>query len=163
MVRVHKKTFLIFIDNSFSTKAKTSRYVTNIDNIKNDAILAIENLNTKGNFKIITSSLDVNTDPLDKNKAINTIKQIESTYSEDNLSTYNFNIADYEQIFICDLPLFREAINVIENNSYLKEHLKHFDHHESSVSDNNHSFVNEVISINGLTVSATYLFYQYLQ
>ena len=95
-----KKTFLIFIDNSFSTKAKTSRYVTNIDNIKNDAILAIENLNTKGNFKIITSSLDVNTDPLDKNKAINTIKQIESTYSEDNLSTYNFNIADYEQIFI---------------------------------------------------------------
>ena len=42
-----KKTFLIFIDNSFSTKARTSRYVTNIDNIKNDAILAIENLNTK--------------------------------------------------------------------------------------------------------------------
>lgn len=73
------------------------------------------------------------------------------------------DLSNYEQIFICDLPLFREAINVIENNSYLKEHLKHFDHHESSVSDNNHSFVNEVISINGLTVSATYLFYQYLK
>ena len=73
------------------------------------------------------------------------------------------DLSNYEQIFICDLPLFREAINVIENNSYLKEHLKHFDHHESSVSDNTHSFVNEVISINGLTVSATYLFYQYLK
>ena len=73
------------------------------------------------------------------------------------------DLSNYEQIFICDLPLFRETINVIENNSYLKEHLKHFDHHESSVSDNNHSFVNEVISINGLTVSATYLFYQYLK
>lgn len=73
------------------------------------------------------------------------------------------DLSNYEQIFICDLPLFRETINVIENNSYLKEHLKHFDHHESSVSDNNLSFVNEVISINGLTVSATYLFYQYLK
>ena len=73
------------------------------------------------------------------------------------------DLSNYEQIFICDLPLFRETINVIENNSYLKEHLKHFDHHESSVSDNNHSFVNEVISINGLIVSATYLFYQYLK
>lgn len=73
------------------------------------------------------------------------------------------DLSNYEQIFICDLPLFREPINVIEDNSYLKEHLKHFDHHESSVSDNNHSFVNEVISINGLTVSATYLFYQYLK
>lgn len=73
------------------------------------------------------------------------------------------DLSNYEQIFICDLPLFRETINVIENNSYLKEHLKHFDHHESSVRDNNHSFVNEVISINGLTVSATYLFYQYLK
>lgn len=73
------------------------------------------------------------------------------------------DLSNYEQIFICDLPLFRETINVIENNSYLKEHLKHFDHHELSVSDNNHSFVNEVISINGLTVSATYLFYQYLK
>lgn len=73
------------------------------------------------------------------------------------------DLSNYEQIFICDLPLFRETINVIEDNSYLKEHLKHFDHHESSVSDNNHSFVNEVISINGLTVSATYLFYQYLK
>lgn len=73
------------------------------------------------------------------------------------------DFSNYEQIFICDLPFFKETINVIEDNSYLKEHLKHFDHHESSVRDNNHSFVNEVISINGLTVSATYLFYQYLK
>ena len=73
------------------------------------------------------------------------------------------DFSSYEQIFICDLPFFKETINVIENNSYLKEHLKHFDHHESSVSDNNYSFVNEVISIDGLTVSATYLFYQYLK
>lgn len=70
---------------------------------------------------------------------------------------------NYEQIFICDLPFSKETINVIDDNSYLKEHLKHFDHHESSVRDNNHSFVNEVISIDGLTVSATYLFYQYLK
>ena len=73
------------------------------------------------------------------------------------------DVSNYEQIFICDVPRVRETMSVIENNSYLKEHLKHFDHHESSVSDNNHSFVNEVISINGLTVSATYLFYQYLK
>ncbi len=73
------------------------------------------------------------------------------------------DFSNYEQIFICDLPFFKETINVIEDNNYLKEHLKHFDHHESSVRDNNHSFVNEVISINGLTVSATYLFYQYLK
>ena len=73
------------------------------------------------------------------------------------------DFSNYEQIFICDLPFFKVTINVIENNSYLKEHLKHFDHHESSGSDNNYSFVNEVISIDGLTVSATYLFYQYLK
>lgn len=73
------------------------------------------------------------------------------------------DFSNYEQIFICDLPFFKVTINAIENNSYLKEHLKHFDHHESSVSDNNYSFINEVISINGLTVSATYLFYQYLK
>lgn len=73
------------------------------------------------------------------------------------------DFSNYKQIFICDLPFFKETINVIENNSYLKEHLKHFDHHESGVSDNNYSFVNEVISIDGLTVSATYLFYQYLK
>lgn len=73
------------------------------------------------------------------------------------------DFSNYEQIFICDLPFYEETINVIENNNYLKEHLKHFDHHESSVSDNGHSFVNEVISIDGLTVSATYLFYQYLK
>lgn len=72
------------------------------------------------------------------------------------------DFSNYEQIFICDLPFSKDTIKVIDNNSYLKEHLKHFDHHESSVSDNNHSFVNEVISIDGLTVSATYLFYQYL-
>lgn len=69
---------------------------------------------------------------------------------------------NYEQIFICDLPFYKETINVIENNVYLKEHLKHFDHHESNVSDNTYSFVNEVISVNDLKVSATYLFYQYL-
>ena len=73
------------------------------------------------------------------------------------------DFSNYEQIFICDLPFSKDAIKVIEDNSYLKEHLKHFDHHESSVSGNNHSFVNEVISIDGLTVSATYLFYQYLK
>lgn len=72
------------------------------------------------------------------------------------------DFSNYEQIFICDLPFSKETINVIENNNYLKEHLKHFDHHESSVSDNTYSFINEVISINGLKVSATYLFYQYL-
>ena len=72
------------------------------------------------------------------------------------------DFSNYEQIFICDLPFYKETIHVIENNNYLKEHLKHFDHHESSVSDNTYSFINEVISINGLKVSATYLFYQYL-
>ena len=72
------------------------------------------------------------------------------------------DFSNYEQIFICDLPFSKDTIKVIDNNSYLKEHLKHFDHHESSVSDNNHSFVNEVIRINDLQVSATYLFYQYL-
>lgn len=68
----------------------------------------------------------------------------------------------YDDIFICDLPLDENAIEIINKNKELQKKIKHFDHHESELQNNKYDFVNEVVSLNGRLTCATELFYNYL-
>lgn len=72
------------------------------------------------------------------------------------------DLSKYEEIFICDLPLDKKAIEVLLNNEKLQKKVKHFDHHASELENNKYSFVNEAVDINGKLTSGTELFYNYL-
>lgn len=82
--------------------------------------------------------------------------------TRDLVEVFKDDFSSYKVVYVCDLPISKDAINVIEENLYLKEHIKHFDHHESMVSDDNPDYINEVIKLDGIGTSGTYLFYKYL-
>ncbi|HOP65411.1 MAG TPA: hypothetical protein PLX66_00020 [Bacilli bacterium] len=67
----------------------------------------------------------------------------------------------YQTIYITDLPINSNAALYIDKNKGLKVKIKHFDHHESDI-NSNYSFINEVVSTNGVKESAASLFYKYL-
>ena len=70
---------------------------------------------------------------------------------------------NYEEIYICDLPLDNEAISLIDNNVKIQEKIKHFDHHASELDNaKKYSFINEVVNLNNKQTSGTELFYNYL-
>ena len=82
--------------------------------------------------------------------------------TKDLVEIFKDDFRSYDVIYVCDLPICKDAINVIEENQYLKEHIKHFDHHESMVGSDNPEYINEVITLNGKGTSGTHLFYNYL-
>lgn len=82
--------------------------------------------------------------------------------TKDLVEIFKEDFSNYEVIYVCDLPIVKDAISVIESNDYLKEHIRHFDHHESMVSDDNPDYINEVINLDGIGTSGTYLFYKHL-
>lgn len=69
--------------------------------------------------------------------------------------------SNYEDIFLCDLPLSPSAIEVLNNHNEITLKLKHFDHH-SSYGDNIPNYVNSVAELNGRKTCGTELFYKYL-
>jgi oligoribonuclease NrnB/cAMP/cGMP phosphodiesterase (DHH superfamily) len=72
------------------------------------------------------------------------------------------NFENYETIYICDLPIGIDALNIINKYNYQSK-IKHFDHHESMINDKNPSFINEVIEINGIKTCGTELFFNYIK
>lgn len=70
---------------------------------------------------------------------------------------------NYSKVFITDLPIRQDSINIINNNETLKEKIVHFDHHSSEVSNNEYSFINVVTTKNGINTCGTSLFYDYLK
>ena len=82
--------------------------------------------------------------------------------TKDLKDIFKEDFTNYNVVYVCDLPINDEAIESIENNNYLKEHIKHFDHHESMIKDTNPSYINEVIKIDDIPTSGTHLFYNHL-
>ena len=82
------------------------------------------------------------------------------TWNLEEVLDNDFN--NYENIYICDLPIGSEALKVIDKHDF-KNKIKHFDHHESSVSSNNPFYINEVIEINGVKTCGTELFFNYVK
>ncbi|MDD2518498.1 MAG: hypothetical protein PHI05_00590 [Bacilli bacterium] len=70
---------------------------------------------------------------------------------------------NYSTVFITDLPIRQDSINLINNNETLKERIVHFDHHSSELSNNDYSFINVVTIKNGINTCGTSLFYDYLK
>ncbi len=77
-------------------------------------------------------------------------KELESIFDMD---------LNYEEIFICDLPLFPEAIAKI--NSKYASKIKHFDHHELQL-DEVPPYYNTHPTLNNRLSCGTELFYNYL-
>lgn len=70
---------------------------------------------------------------------------------------------NYEEIYICDLPLDNEAISLISSDVKIQDKIKHFDHHASELDNaKKYSFINEVVNLNNKQTSGTELFYNYL-
>ncbi|MFA5604057.1 MAG: hypothetical protein WDA12_04355 [Bacilli bacterium] len=70
---------------------------------------------------------------------------------------------NYSTVFITDLPIREDSINIINSNEILKEKIVHFDHHSSEVSNNDYSFINVVTTKDGISTCGTSLFYDYLK
>ena len=123
-LKSNDKNYLIFIDNSFSTKTKVSKYVSTFDNIKDNAISKLKSLPINARYKIISSNFDINSKLLTKDDAIKLINKIENSYSEDNISNYNFNVGNYNKIYIftdkninSNNPKLEVISNIKPNNS----------------------------------------------
>jgi oligoribonuclease NrnB/cAMP/cGMP phosphodiesterase (DHH superfamily) len=68
----------------------------------------------------------------------------------------------YQNIYITDLPVRNDAINILNNNSEFNKKITHYDHHTSEVTKDKPSYLNVVIDKNGIPTSGTELFYDYL-
>lgn len=73
-------------------------------------------------------------------------------------------IYDYDKIFVTDLCIKEPLLTFINNDEILKNKVIIIDHHKSEIDEGNdkYSFVNIKIEENGIKVSGTSLFYDYL-
>lgn len=71
-------------------------------------------------------------------------------------------IYDYDNIYITDLCLDAENLEIIKNDEILKVRVKVFDHHKSVLDFNSYDFVNVVVKDENGLCCGTSLFYEYL-
>ncbi len=71
-------------------------------------------------------------------------------------------IYEFDKIFITDLHLNKENLDIINNNSKLKEKFILFDHNESVTDFNSYDFVNIIIKDDNGYCCSTSLLYKYL-
>ncbi|MGI6680054.1 MAG: hypothetical protein ACOX3T_00940 [Bdellovibrionota bacterium] len=111
-----QKYYLVFLDNSFSTKAKISKYKTYFDDIKDSAISLVESFPKKAKIKILSSDTIINSNFVNKNDAINIINKAESSFTKDNLENYNFSIGKFDKIYIFTDKYATNISDNISNN-----------------------------------------------
>ncbi len=70
----------------------------------------------------------------------------------------------YDQIFITGMPLLSPSYDLVSNCPYLSEHLRVFDHHQSTINANlnNLNFTDVKVNDNGHITCSSELFYNYL-
>lgn len=76
----------------------------------------------------------------------------------------NKSIYEYDKVFVTDLCIKEPLLSVIDDNEELKEKILVLDHHKTEIEEGNnkYSFVNIIVEENGIKVSGTKLFYEYL-
>lgn len=83
-----------------------------------------------------------------------------------NIKKYidNKSIYEYDKVFVTDLCIKEPLLSVIDDNEELKEKILVLDHHKTEIEEGNnkYSFVNIIVEENGIKVSGTKLFYEYL-
>lgn len=74
------------------------------------------------------------------------------------------SIYEYDKVFVTDLCIKEPLLGIIDNNDMLKEKIIVLDHHKTEIEEGNnkYSFVNIIVEENGIKVSGTKLFYEYL-
>lgn len=74
------------------------------------------------------------------------------------------SIYDYDKVFVTDLCIKEPLLSAIDSNEELKKRILVLDHHKTEIEEGNdkYSFVNIIVEENGLKVSGTKLFYEYL-
>lgn len=70
---------------------------------------------------------------------------------------------DYNDIYITDLAIRNDAIELILSNEKLRSKIRHFDHHKSEVDNTKYDFINVVYERDAFKPSGTSLFYEYLR
>lgn len=77
----------------------------------------------------------------------------------DDKSIYN-----YDKVFVTDLCIKEPLLSVIDKDDVLREKIIVLDHHKTEIEEGNnkYSFVNIVVEKDGVRVSGTKLFYDYL-
>ena len=78
------------------------------------------------------------------------VKDLEEVFSED--------LSMYESIYVCDLKISEELENIIIYNK-LDDRIKCFDHHATTVRDNNAPFVTATVTLGDRKTCGTELFY----
>lgn len=68
----------------------------------------------------------------------------------------------YETIYITDLPVRNDAIEILNLNEDFSKRIVHYDHHTSEVKDNIPTYLHVEPVKNGIKTSGTTLFYDYL-
>lgn len=80
-----------------------------------------------------------------------------------NLILKDNTYKSYNQIFITDISIRENVAKLIDKHDGLKERIKHFDHHQSEMAMNEkYSFINVIVECEGMQVSGTSLFYDYM-
>lgn len=113
-------------------------------------IADIDGLSAAVLAKIVEKDIDICL--VDNNELSPVIKELNDTneYSK------------YEKIYITDLPVRNDAINILNNNSEFSNKLVHYDHHTSEITKDKPNYLNVTIDKNGIPTSGTELFYDYL-
>lgn len=74
----------------------------------------------------------------------------------------NGKLYRYTKVFVTDLHLNTQSLNIIDNNPKIRHKVLVFDHNESALKYNKYDFVNIIPSENNEETCATCIFYKYL-
>ena len=74
----------------------------------------------------------------------------------------DFDINNYDLIFVTDLCLHEPILSIINNDNILKNKVLVLDHHKTEIANAKYDFVNVILECSKGPTSGTYLFYEYL-
>ncbi len=107
----YNEKYLFFIDNSFSTKLKTSGNTTSFDLLKNLAKDTLGSLPSNSLIKIQSSDFNFQSKYLKDFEATNFIETLKNSYSNDNLENIAFDTETFKKIFIFTDKHINEGTN----------------------------------------------------
>lgn len=123
--------------------------IKKINNNKNIVISHIADIDGLGSVILANAFFDGNVDYI-----LAEVKDLKNIFS-------NVDFSNYDNIYLCDLPISQSAMEVIEEETQIEKKLKHFDHH-AIYGIEAPKYVNCHVFLNDRKTCGTELFYNYL-
>lgn len=119
--------YLFFLDNSFSTKVKISKFKTSFNNIQESALKNLALLPNISKIRIKTTDGFDSQKFLNKIEAKKAIQILEPSYSSDMLNKISFNSKEYKNTFVfSDRDLISKSDNIKVVSSPLSSNICNF-------------------------------------